>query len=620
VQNIVIRHLFCKDINLKYIYLLTIQCIIRFIELLTFIVVLATIFIVNKEMAHGVISGKYFWFYFSMGLCSFVSTGLVVFNRNKLQVNLLDGLVALFGLTSLLFVNFIHFSDAVTKQILLVLVIMLYFFFILPLKGNKNIIYWLTVCFIFTGLVEAVWGLRQLWGFEISQHYLFRLTGSFFNPGPYACYLAVVLPMAFYYTLKYQICFQVRFRFCNMPIYLLWGISVLTVIASVFILPASMSRASWMAATGGCGLVLIYFFSKNRKVKNFIVHNKKKSILIASIIILSIASGGYSVYYLKKDSADGRAFIWKNTLELIRQNPVGVGLGNYSGSYGHIQAAYFESGTGTEDEERVAESPEYAFNEYLQLFAEQGIVVFLLFIGIVGYSLYIGIKRKRIAATASLLALLIAASVSYPFNVLPFLIILVFLLALINRQEKGIVIPKSVSVMLAVCSFFIVALCLYNRYPTYYAYKKWEKVNLQYQYRDYKEAVNEYSELYPLLSDQVKFLFEYAQSLSKTEQYTESNEVLKRAMQISCDPMLYNVMGKNYQAMKQYTEAEQCFIKSSHIVPNRIYPYYLMTLMYMETGEMKKAKDAAQIVLTKEPKVQSTAVKEMREEVSKIIN
>jgi tetratricopeptide (TPR) repeat protein len=79
-------------------------------------------------------------------------------------------------------------------------------------------------------------------------------------------------------------------------------------------------------------------------------------------------------------------------------------------------------------------------------------------------------------------------------------------------------------------------------------------------------------------------------------------------------------MGKNYHAMKQYTEAERYFIKSSHIVPNRIYPYYLMALMYMDTGETEKAKTAAHIVLTKEPKVQSTAVKEMRKEAKKILN
>jgi hypothetical protein len=437
----------------------------------------------------------------------------------------LDGLVLLFGITTTLFSN----SEVITKKILLILVIVLYFNYRIALQNNKRAACWLTVCFIITGLVEAVWGLRQLYGFEMSQHSLFRLTGSFFNPGPYACYLAVILPMALYYMLRYRICYQVKFRFRNMHIYLIWGISVLTVIVTVLVLPASMSRASWIAATGGCGVVLMWLFSREKKVKTFIVYSKKKSILIVSLSVLLLTAGGLGVYYLKKDSADGRAFIWKNTVELIRQNPLGAGLGHYSGSYGNIQATYFESGNGIEDEERIAGNPEYAFNEYLQIWAEHGFFVFLLFIGIVVYSLYTGIKRKKIAASGSLIALLLAASVSYPFSVLPFLIVFVFLLARINTGEKGIAIPKSVSVLFACCCLIIVSLCLYNRYPTYVAYKKWNKLSFMYIYGNHEQAVNEYRHLYLFLSDQVRFLFEYAQCLSKLEQYEESNRVLEKA-------------------------------------------------------------------------------------------
>ena len=83
--------------------------------------------------------------------------------------------------------------------------------------------------------------------------------------------------------------------------------------------------------------------------------------------------------------------------------------------------------------------------------------------------------------------------------------------------------------------------------------------------------------------------------------------------------MLYNIMGKNFHALKQYDKAEQCFVKSTNVVPNRIYPYYLMALMYVDAGETEKAKAMAQIVLTKEPKVQSTAVKEMRQEMKKLL-
>jgi len=590
---------------------------IALLSIPSLMLITTTVLIVSNDLANGPVSGKYFWFYLSIGLIAISYVIIAILNKRKTQLTAIDCLILLFIFTSF-FIVYSFNGLFITKYALFILITILYYYFRFTFQTNNSAAYWIIICFIFTGLVESIWGLGQLYGFEQSQHNLFRITGSFFNPGPYACYVAVIVPMAFYYSLKYRICYNVKFHLRNLSIYLLWGISVLTFVSSILVLPAAMSRAAWIGCIGGCGLVLLHFFVQNKKVKTFIFYNKKKCILSVLIAMLLLIAGGFGMYKLKKDSADGRTFIWKNTIELIKQNPLGVGIGNFSGSYGHVQAAYFESGKGTEDEQRVAGNPEYAFNEYLQICAEQGIIVFLLFICIVGYSLYIGIKRKKIAATSSLLALLIVAGASYPFSVLPFLIVLVFLLALINNGEKGITIPKPVSVVFAFCGLIIVSLCLYNRYPTYDAYKKWNKVKMLYNYGN-KEVVEEYRNIYPLLSDQIQFLFEYAQCLNKSEQYEESNEVLEKAVKISCDPMLYNIMGKNYHALKQYMEAEKCFMKSSNIVPNRIYPYYLMTLMYIDAGEMEKAKDMAQIVLTKEPKVQSTAVKEMRREMKKIL-
>jgi Lipid A core - O-antigen ligase and related enzymes len=586
--------------------------------LLSLVPITITVFITSNNLVNRIVFGKHFWFYLSIWLTAVLATIITYTKKRTIPLTIIDYIILIFIFTSFFFIIYSYNGVFITKRILFILITILYFFFKLILHTNKAAKYWITIFILLTGLTEALWGLRQFYGFEQSLHSLFRITGSFSNPGPYACYVAVVFPMAFYYTLKYHICYKVKFHFRNISIYLLWGMSVLTVVSSILILPAAMSRAAWLAEIGGCGLVLLYLFAKSKKVKTFVFRNKMIFILAVLITVLLIIAGGYGMYKFKKDSADGRTFIWKNTIELIKQNPLGVGIGNFSGSYGHVQATYFESGKGTEEEKRVAGNPEYAFNEYLQICAEQGIVAFFLFICIVGYSLYIGIKRKKIAATSSLFALLIAASASYPFSVLQFLIVLVFLLTLIHNGEKGISVPKPVSVAFAFCCLIIVSLCLYNRYPTYDAYKRWNKVKMLYSYGS-KVVVDEYTSIYPLLSDQIKFLFEYAQCLNKSKLYEESNEILEKAVKISCDPMLYNVMGKNFHALQQYPEAEKCFVKSSNIVPNRIYPYYLLALMYVDMGETEKVKEMVQIVLTKEPKVQSTAVKEMRIEMKKLL-
>lgn len=89
----------------------------------------------------------------------------------------------------------------------------------------------------------------------------------------------------------------------------------------------------------------------------------------------------------------------------------------------------------------------------------------------------------------------------------------------------------------------------------------------------------------------------------------------------SNDPMILNIISKNYQAAGDYEKAEEYLIRSTHRLPGRIYPYYLLAKLYAESEyrQPEKLKRMVEVVLTKEPKVQSTAVKEMREEVKKLL-
>lgn len=589
------------------------------IYLLPFLLLLSTVFVVNPELKNGVVTGKYFWFYASMGLVAITTIFSLFKSSQKWHVCLLDWLILAFGIITLSVSYGLNDSEVVTKHILLLLIIILYFYFKVFLSSFRSMTYWMVLFVMFTGMVEAYWGLKQLYGFSYSQHSMFKLTGSFFNPGPYACFLAVILPIAFYYILRDWNCSHVKFQLRYWQIYLRWGVSLVTYTMIAVVLPAAMSRASWLAAIGGCGVVAIYYIARNGKLQNYYFAHKKRAVLGLLLSICLLFTGMAGMYYLKKDSADGRVLIWKNSIQLILDHPQGVGIGNFSGSYGNQQAAYFEAGKGTEQEEYVAGNPEYGFNEYLQIGIEQGIIPFLLFIGILINSIYVGMKRKKIAPTASLVALLIVSGMSYPFSILPFLILLAFLLAWISAGEKGYKIGKKQILLMEVGGFLLVAGCLYNRYPTYEAYKKWQKKTHLYSVNLYEDATQQYKTLYPLLSDQLPFLFEYAQSLSKTERFEESNQVLSKAIRISCDPMLYNIMGKNYQALQEYSKAEECFLQAAHIVPHRIYPYYLLTNLYVEIGDMDKAKQYATIVLYKDPKVESTAIREMRDNVKKAV-
>ena len=66
-------------------------------------------------------------------------------------------------------------------------------------------------------------------------------------------------------------------------------------------------------------------------------------------------------------------------------------------------------------------------------------------------------------------------------------------------------------------------------------------------------------------------------------------------------------------------EAEACFRKAYDMVPNRLYPLYLLANLYFSTGEAEKGVAVAWQLLDQEPKVMSDAVREMKAEMKEKI-
>lgn len=159
-----------------------------------------------------------------------------------------------------------------------------------------------------TGGIEAVSGMRQLHGFEGSNHSLFKLTGDFYNPGPYSGYLAIILP----------VCLWMILRQTKIYLHYLGWIGLLAIIV---VLPAGMSRTAWIAAAVSCGWVYWVQRIGWEKTKRYINGNRTLTIVSSILILISIAGALAGIYLLKKDSANGRLLLWKVTGQAIRNNP-----------------------------------------------------------------------------------------------------------------------------------------------------------------------------------------------------------------------------------------------------------------------------------------------------------
>lgn len=475
---------------------------------------------------------------------------------------------------------------------------------IFKFRGNfvslDSVISWVLVVL---GGSEAILGLRQLYGFATSGHSMYALTGSFFNPGPYSGYLAMILPVCLY---QWLVCGRRGGRVVAGGVMLL-----------IFcVLPAGMSRSAWLAAGVSCLCVYAWHMDWTDKFRLLWQQQRQRVVMVVVGGFCVLLLAGYLLFVLKPDSARGRLFMWKITCRAIAEKPLtGYGIHNFAAAYGNAQETYFAAGDYEPWEERVAGSPEYAFNEYLQAAVELGIPLAVCLLVVVVLCLYRGVRKGRYGICGAILSLMIFSFSSYPLQLPVFIVTFGGLLvACLSGADRWQWLGLAVSVGI------IGGFRLKNDLQVEQACREWMNARVLYNAGAYQSAEKEYGRLYPLLRDRASFLFEYGHGLHKQQQFSKSNRILKEALQRSCDPMILNVIGKNYQQMGDCLSAEDWFIRSTHRLPGRIYPYYLLAKLYAEPSfrQPDKFEKMKRMVLTKEPKVHSTAIRQMREEIKKI--
>lgn len=628
-----------------------------FLLSLTGVLVLCTPLVNAQGLVNGTVTGQECWFHLTMVLMAVCVVGVTLARKGKMiySFSWADGAFLLYLINMVAGYDW-EINLAPDRMIFWLQLGVLWFMLRVivsnyPVAGQ--IFFWGMIAL---GCIEAIWGVKQLYGFAPSNHNLYKLTGSFYNPGPYSGFIAAVLPIAL--SKAFPFWEQIKEEKFN-RLSLLYGFAFLTVACSLCVLPAGMSRTAWLSAIAGMGWVVWNKYKGFRKLRVLWKIRRKQVIGIAVIAVMVAAVFCTGIFLMKKDSANGRLFMWKITALAMKEHPLkGTGTGGFAGSYSAAQERYFRLGNATEGEKLVAGSPEYAFNEYLQTGNEQGFCGLALFLLWTGSCFLQSVKNGRTGISGSIIAFAIFAFASYPLQLPAFNIFLIYLLTLANtykshhysvpstffsflengwrgafKKETTVVVTSKgtlpyistlhrVAISLLIC-LIAAGSCLlfYRQKENYIHFSKWYTLKMLHDNHAYKEAIIGYKELYPFLHSYPHFLFEYAHCLNKEKRYTESVCVLQRAALLSTDPMIYNVMAKNYQALGNYREAERYLLKSTYLLSERLYPYYLLTKLYMEPGfyNADKINKSARIVLTKEPKVHSTAIREMREEVKEIL-
>jgi len=293
------------------------------------------------------------------------------------------------NLPILLFVFFAAISILMNNSLLISqqnFIIFLSYFFIYFLVANnirtKETFNFSLKLFFITASLTSLYLMIQYYGFDPFLSDISRLTSTLGNRNYVSGYLALIFPVAFSLFLIES---KKRKK--------LFYIAVLLIIYTGIII--CHTRAIWIALSFSL-IVFIYLLS-HYKINKILRDNKKWLIIIFSLFLLitliystdnplnrssiTAAERAISAFDPKGSSLRSRLFIWQTTIDMIKDRPLlGSGLGTFPLYYLEYQADFLQNNP---DYIQFLGKAAEAHNEYLQIWAEIGIVGFLTFMLII---------------------------------------------------------------------------------------------------------------------------------------------------------------------------------------------------------------------------------------------
>lgn len=477
---------------------------------------------------------------------------------------------------------------------------------------NRRFFAWVVIA---TVVLEAGLGIAQSIGLSENGDSLFVIGESMANPGAYAGYLGVTSPLVLSLLLSYR----KNKRFENVC-YFLAGLFIL----ACYLLILSRSRGAWIACGVGCLCVLCYRYARLRRG---IKYWKKKAIRIPAITLLGalIVATGFFVYKMKEDSALGRVLVWKVALSTPHTNLLwGNGPGYFESHYGKWQAGYFEGKGGTEKERHIAGYVTTAYNEFLELGLEQGIIVAACVAALLAMAMggaWKNLSTIELGVKASVVSISILMFCSYPLKLLPTALYLVFCLSVALYRKKQSLSIGHRMLSNGIIAFIAPLICVFilagsiNAYGYYLFHRGQQRV----MHHDLKGGIEMYKTAQGILRNNGVFHFYLGSAYFLSAEYKKAIEELSVSCAQCSDPNSFILLGNAYREKGDMAKAAEAYKTAAYMQPSKLYPKYLLAKLYEAADDYGNAGKWAAEILATEEKAPTTAAKEIKEEMRTLL-
>ena len=273
----------------------------------------------------------------------------------------------------------------------------LFFFVLKYFFDSRRSLKALIMIMIGLAILEAIYGLIQalipslgvLW-VDYIPNYLGTARGTFINRNHFAGFIEMIWPLAFGYTLalgfrgkEVNIRKLLASDRLNKQLLLAFGMVVM-----LLALLLSRSRAGITGAfIGFLTFVLLSRSAHKRLPRGFWIMG---GAMVGLILLYGIKIGFDPIIerFLLIADGDSRLSIWRDSLVIVKDHPLGIGMGNFK----HVFPVYNVSNI---SDTRFF----YAHNDYLHLLVEAGIPGFLALVS--GFFIFLGKSFKKVKQVKS---------------------------------------------------------------------------------------------------------------------------------------------------------------------------------------------------------------------------
>jgi len=452
--------------------------------------------------------------------------------------------------------------------------------------------------FSFLALALSLWGFGQFTGLLPSYNGSFSVTGPFDNPAGISASLALLLPFPLYG------CLQKKYRV----------IAIIAVCLNVTVIILSRARAAILSTA----IIFILFFIRVLKEKNIRLSLVHYAVISVSCLLLLAG-----LFFVKKDSANGRLLIWQCSGQLITRKPAFGYSGNgFTANYMNEQASYFARYPDSKYA-NIADNARHPFNEFLKGTVNYGIIGLGLTLLLVIIPLWVSRKKdypELFFIRLSLLSIGICAFFSYPLNY-PFIrIITTALLAFVLAADPQLsVIAKNGYLTKGIILMFSLGLLSATTYQAIYE-REWHKTAHKLLRGETAQMLPRYKSLYAHLHRKDLFLYNYAAELNVVGHYKESQQIACECDSLWADYDLQMLMADNCLQLQQYDKTESHLKKAAAMCPVKFMPLYQLVEIYLQTGQEEDARLLAQKILDKQVKIPSPVINSIKNKMRNLLN